>query len=57
MLTNVHEYDDINRLTFHIMLSLILCPLAKTAYLAIVPIVLDYKFHFSVKCLDLKARK
>ena len=23
MLTNVHEYDDINRLKFHIMLSLI----------------------------------
>ena len=26
MLTNVHEYDDITRLTFHVMLSLILFP-------------------------------
>ena len=41
MLTNVHKYDDMNKLTFHIMLSLILCPLAKTAYLAIVRIVFD----------------
>ena len=57
MLTNVHEYDDINRLTFHIMSSLILCPLAKTAYLAIVRIDFDLKFQFSVKCLDPKARK
>ena len=32
-------------------------PLAKTAYLAIVQIVFDLKFHFSVKCLDPKARK
>ena len=37
MLTSVH--DEINRLTFHIILSLILCPLAKTAYQAIVRIV------------------
>ena len=57
MLTNVQEYDDINRLTFYIMLSLILCPLAKTAYLAIVGILFDEKFHFSVKCIDPKARK
>ena len=35
MLTNVYEYDDINRLTFHIMLSPIVSPLAKTAYFAI----------------------
>ena len=41
MLTNVHEYDGINRLTFHIMKSLILYPLAKTAYLAIMRIVFD----------------
>ena len=44
MLTNVHEYDDINRLTFHIMSSLILCSLAKTAYLAIVRIVSTKSF-------------
>ena len=57
MMTNIHEYDDINRLKFHIMLSLTLCPLAKTAYLEIVRIVFDLKFHYSVKCLDPKARK
>ena len=57
MLTNVHKYDDINSFKFHIMQSLILCPLAKTAYLAIVRIVFDLKSHFSVKCFDPKARK
>ena len=31
MLTNVLEYDYINRLTFHMMYSLILCPLAKNS--------------------------
>ena len=41
MLTNAREYEDITRLTFHIMLSLILFPLAKTAYLAIMRIVFD----------------
>ena len=56
MLTNVHEYDDINRLTYHIMLRLILCPLAETAYRAIVRFVFVQKFHFSVKCLDPKAK-
>ena len=40
MLTNVYEYDDINRVTFHIMYNLILCPLAKTAHLAIASIFL-----------------
>ena len=57
MLTNVQEYDDITRLTLHIMQSLLLLPLAKTAYLAIVRIVFSLKFHFSVKCLDPKTRK
>ena len=36
MLTNVFEYGDIYLLTCYIMLSPILSPLAKTAYLAIV---------------------
>ena len=39
MLANVHEYGDINRLTFLMMYSLIICTFAKTAYLAIVQIV------------------
>ena len=53
MLTKVYEYDGINQLTFHIMLSPILSPLAKTAYLAISQIVFC-KFYFSVKCLEVK---
>ena len=46
---NVNEYDDINRLTIHIMQSLILCPLAKTAYLAIVRIVFCQMFRSKSK--------
>ena len=45
MLTNVHEYDDITRLTFYIIYCLILCPLAKTAYLAIVRVVFCQMFR------------
>ena len=56
-LTNVHKYDDINRLTFHIMESLILCPLAKTAYLAIVRIVFDLKCHFVCPMFRSKSKK
>ena len=35
MLTNVYEYNKINRLTFSHYAGEILSPLAKTAYLAI----------------------
>ena len=35
MLTNVYEYNEINRLTWSHNVSAILSPLAKTAYLAI----------------------
>ena len=57
MLTNVHEYDDITRLTFHEMLSQILSPLARTAYLAIARIGFLLKGSFYARCLDLKAKK
>ena len=56
MLTNFYEYDEINRLAFHIMLSLILSPLAKAAYLAITRYFSANSF-ISIKCLDLKAKK
>ena len=46
MWTNVQEYDDINRLTFHKKESLILCPLAQTAYLTIVRIISTKSFNF-----------
>ena len=39
MPADVNEYDDINRLTVHIMKCLILSPLAKTVYLEIARIV------------------
>ena len=56
MLTNVYEYNEINRLTFSHNVSEIVSPLAKTACLAIGRIFFCYKVHFSIKCLDLKAR-
>ena len=46
MLINVYEYNDIKRSTIFIMLSPILCPLAKTAYFVIAPIVFCKKMIF-----------
>ena len=43
MLTTIQEYDDINRLTFHIMLSQVLSPLAKTGKSAN---IFDKEFFF-----------
>ena len=57
MSTNVYEYNKISLLTFSHNASEILSPLAKTAYLAIARIFFYLKFHFSIKCLDLKAKK
>ena len=39
MLTNVYEYDKINRSTLYIISSPILSPIAKTAYLVVARIV------------------
>ena len=57
MLTNVFEYDGINLLTFHIMLSPILRPHTKPVYLGKALLVFCLKFHFAVKCLDLNNQK
>ena len=57
MLKNFHDYDDINRLTFHIILSLILCPLSKTAYLAIMGIVFLIKASFFCQMFRFKSQK
>ena len=57
MLTNVFEYDEINRLTFHIMQSLILCPLAKTAYLATARIFFLLKVSFFRQIFRSKSQK
>ena len=39
MLTNIYEYNEINRLTSSHNVSAILSPFAKTAYLAIAQIL------------------
>ena len=56
MLTNVHEYDYINRLTLPVRQSLILRPLAKTAYLAKVHIF-RLKVSFFYQMFRFKSKK
>ena len=56
MLTNVCKYDEIIRLTFHIMLSTILSTLAKTDYLAIARIFSTKIFIFPSNVQILKPK-
>ena len=57
MLTTVQDYDDINWLTFHIMLSSGLKPPFLNSLSGNNANIFRREVHFSVKRLDPKARK